>query len=67
MPLKYLSNDRRTVNGALGLTIVLRLLLFSGEGSVTITQVDFPSWKPNPAVEIICGYVLSYIQLQSTL
>lgn len=35
----------------------------SGEGSVTITQVELPSWKPNTSIEVIPGYILLYIQL----
>ena len=35
----------------------------SGEGSVTITKVELPSWKPNTSIEVIPGYILLYIQL----
>ena len=35
----------------------------SGEGSVTITQVDPPSWKPNTVAQVIPGFIILYIQL----
>ena len=34
----------------------------SGEGSVTITKVDLPSWKPNTSPVVLSpGYILQYI------
>ena len=31
--------------------------------SVTNTEVELPSWKPNTSIEVIPGYILLYIQL----